>query len=106
LGDGVALTGAAGCVAARVLREIHVLQDWAREQVWRICRLAGVPLVPHGLRGTLATMGKEPGETSQRVADARAHASTSMTERAPTLTEIGRGSGGRARVAGAEGGRR
>ena len=58
-------------------------QDWAREQVWRICKLAGVPLVtPHGLRGTLATMGKEIGALSQHVADALDHASTSMTERA------------------------
>jgi hypothetical protein len=31
-------------------------QDWAREQVWRLCKLAGVPPVtPQGLRGTLAT---------------------------------------------------
>jgi integrase len=58
-------------------------QDWAREQVWRLCKLAGVPEVtPHGLRGTLATMGKELGELSQHVADALDHASTAMTERA------------------------
>jgi hypothetical protein len=57
-------------------------QDWAREQVTRICKLAGVPRVtPQGLRGTLATMGREVGNTSQQVADMLGHASPAITER-------------------------
>lgn len=57
-------------------------QDWAREQVWRICKLAGVPEVtPHGLRGTLATMGKELNELTQRVADVLGHEGPAITER-------------------------
>lgn len=57
-------------------------QDWAREQVTRICKLAGVPRVtPQGLRGTLATMGREIGHTSQQVADLLGHASPVITNR-------------------------
>jgi integrase len=57
-------------------------QDWAREQVWRLCKLAGVPRVtPQGLRGTLATMGREVGNTSQQVADLLGHASPTITDR-------------------------
>ena len=57
-------------------------QDWAREQVTRICRLAGVPRVtPHGLRGTLATMARELGNTSQQVADLLGQASPTITDR-------------------------
>ena len=57
-------------------------QDWAREQVWRLCKLAGVPRVtPQGLRGTLATMGREVGNTSQQVADLLGHASPAITDR-------------------------
>lgn len=56
-------------------------QDWAREQVTRLCRIAGVPRVtPQGLRGTLATMGREVGNTSQQVADLLGHASPAITE--------------------------
>jgi len=56
-------------------------QDWAREQVTRLCKLAGVPRVtPQGLRGTLATMGREVGNTSQQVADLLGHASPAITE--------------------------
>lgn len=58
-------------------------QDWAREQVTRICALAGVPRVtPHGLRGTLATMSRELGNLSQQVATLLGHASPAITERA------------------------
>jgi integrase/recombinase XerC len=56
-------------------------QDWAREQVARLCKLAKVPRVtPQGLRGTLATMGREVGNTSQQVADLLGHASPAITE--------------------------
>lgn len=56
-------------------------QDWAREQVTRICKLAGVDRVtPQGLRGTLATMGREVGSTSQQVADMLGHESPAITE--------------------------
>jgi integrase len=58
-------------------------QDWAREQVTRICKLAGVPRVtPHGLRGTAATIAREAGATSQLVAAALGHASPAITEAA------------------------
>lgn len=55
-------------------------QDWAREQVWRICRLAGVPKVgPHGLRGTHATIADTAGATPELVAATLGHASTAIT---------------------------
>lgn len=56
-------------------------QDWAREQVWRICKLAGVPEVgPHGLRGTHATIADSAGATAELVAATLGHASTAITE--------------------------
>jgi integrase len=58
-------------------------QDWAREQVTRICKLAEVPRVtPHGLRGTAATLAAEAGATSQLVAATLGHASPAITEAA------------------------
>lgn len=55
-------------------------QDWAREQVWRICKLAGVPRVgPHGLRGTHATIADTAGATAELVAATLGHASTGIT---------------------------
>jgi integrase len=58
-------------------------QDWAREQVTRICKAAGVPRVtPHGLRGTAATIAKEAGATSQLVAATLGHASSAITDAA------------------------
>ena len=58
-------------------------QDWARELVTRICKLAGVPRVtPHGLRGTAATIAREAGATSQLVAATLGHASPAITEAA------------------------
>lgn len=55
-------------------------QDWAREQVWRICKLAGVPKVgPHGLRGTHATIADTAGATPELVAATLGHASTGIT---------------------------
>jgi integrase/recombinase XerC len=55
--------------------------DWAREQVTRMCKLAGVPRVtPHGLRGTNATLATEAGAASHLVAAQLGHASTAITE--------------------------
>lgn len=55
-------------------------QDWAREQVWRICKLAGVPEVgPQGLRGTSATIADTAGATPELVAATLGHASTAIT---------------------------
>lgn len=55
-------------------------QDWAREQVWRICKLAGVPEVgPHGLRGTHATIADTAGATPELVAATLGHASSAIT---------------------------
>lgn len=55
-------------------------QDWAREQVWRICKLAGVPKVtPHGLRGTQATLSSYAGATPELVAATLGHASSEIT---------------------------
>jgi len=68
-------------------------QDWAREQVTRICKLAGVPRVtPHGLRGTAATIAREAGATSQLVAATLGHAS-------PAITEVVYNDSGRAQAA-------
>lgn len=55
-------------------------QDWAREQVWRVCKLAGVPEVgPHGLRGTHATVARAAGATAELVAATLGHASSAIT---------------------------
>lgn len=55
-------------------------QDWAREQVWRICKLAGVQEVgPHGLRGTHATVARTAGATPELVAATLGHASPAIT---------------------------
>ena len=71
------------CALVRARGDPQAPQDWAREQVWLLCKLAGVPPVtPQGLRGTLATMGRELGNTSQQVADLLGHASPAITDRA------------------------
>lgn len=55
--------------------------DWAREQVWRLCKLAGVPRVtPHGLRGTHGSIAKAAGATSRLVADQLGHEHESITD--------------------------
>lgn len=55
--------------------------DWAREQVTRLCRLAGVPrITPQGLRGTNSTLATEAGAASHLVAAQLGHASTAITE--------------------------
>lgn len=48
--------------------------DWAREQVWRMCKLAGIrEVVPHGLRGTMSTIAHEAHDEPHRVAAALGH---------------------------------
>lgn len=48
--------------------------DWAREQVRRMCKEAGVPEVtPQGLRGTAATIAREAGELGETVAASLGH---------------------------------
>jgi integrase len=37
-------------------------------------------MTPQGLRGTVATMGREVGNTAQQVADMLGHASPAITE--------------------------
>jgi integrase len=58
-------------------------QDWAREQVEQMCKLAAVPRVtPHGLRGTIVTIAREASATSQLVTATLGHASPAITEAA------------------------
>ena len=55
---------------------------WVREQVHRLCKLAGVPLVTaHSLRGLHATLAVGAGQTSHAVAAALGHASFDVTQR-------------------------
>jgi integrase len=51
-------------------------RHWVLRQVHRICKAAGVPLVPaHGLRGTHATLAVSAGATGDVVAKALGHES-------------------------------
>lgn len=51
-------------------------RHWLLRSVGRVCRLAGVPVVPaHGLRGTHATLAVEAGLTGPTVAAALGHTS-------------------------------
>jgi integrase len=53
---------------------------WLRDQVRRICKLAGVPVVcPHGLRGTHASLAMAAGASSALVAKSLGHASDAVT---------------------------
>lgn len=53
---------------------------WLRDQVRRICKLAGVPVVcPHGLRGTHASLAMQAGASSVLVAASLGHASPAVT---------------------------
>jgi integrase len=55
---------------------------WLLRSVQRICKEAGVPIVPaHGLRGTHATLAVDAGATSHLVAAALGHESFSTTAR-------------------------
>lgn len=56
-------------------------RDWARDQVVRIAKLAGVSRVtPHGLRGTQATIATAAGATAHLVSAALGHQSTAITK--------------------------
>lgn len=55
-------------------------RHWVREQVKRICRLAGVPEVgAHSMRGAHASFAMQAGASSQLVASALGHASPAVT---------------------------
>jgi integrase len=57
-------------------------RHWVLRSVQRICRAAGVPMVPaHGLRGTHATLAVDAGATSHLVAAALGHESFATTAR-------------------------
>ena len=61
-------------------------RDWPRENVQRICKLAGVPEVTaHGLRGTHATLAEGAGATGVLVAQALGHEHVSTTHKHYTL---------------------
>jgi integrase len=50
------------------------LADWAREQVRRMCRGAGVrEVTPQGLRGTVGTIARELGNSAEAVAEFLGH---------------------------------
>jgi integrase len=62
-------------------RKGHRDVGWLRDNVYRLCRLAGVPKVsPQGLRGTHATLTAEAGETSEVIAKALGHAGDTVTK--------------------------
>lgn len=57
-------------------------RHWVLRQVHRICKAAGVPVVPaHGLRGTHATLAVPAGATGDVVAAALGHESFTTTAR-------------------------
>jgi integrase len=63
-------------------------RHWVLRSVQRICRAAGVPVVPaHGLRGTHATLAVDAGATSHLVAAALGHESFATTARHYARTE-------------------
>lgn len=55
-------------------------RHWVRDQVKRICRLAGVPVIcAHGARGTQSSIAMGAGATAQLVAATLGHASSAVT---------------------------
>jgi integrase len=63
-------------------------RDWPRENVQRICRLAGVPPVSaHAMRGLHATLARESGITAHAVAASLGHESPRVTEEHYTTAE-------------------
>lgn len=57
-------------------------RHWVLRQVHRVCKAAGVPVVPaHGLRGTHATLAVAAGATGDVVAAALGHESFTTTAR-------------------------
>jgi integrase len=79
--DALLFTGS----VRKARRPLEALADrvaWLRRQVWRMCKLAGVPKVgPHGLRGTFSTNAIDGGASSAAVAAVMGHAGTGVTER-------------------------
>jgi integrase len=64
-------------------------RDWPRENVQRLCKLAGVPEVTaHGLRGTHATLAEGAGATGVLVAQALGHEHVSTTHKHYTLPGV------------------
>jgi integrase len=58
-------------------------RDWVRDQVHRVCELAGVPKVTaHAMRGLLATLSRERGLAGHAVAAMLGHTSERMHETA------------------------
>jgi integrase len=63
-------------------------RHWVLRSAQRICRAAGVPVVPaHGLRGTHATLAVDAGATGHLVAAALGHESFATTARHYARTE-------------------
>jgi integrase len=55
---------------------------WVRDQVKRLCRMAGAPEISaHGMRGLHATLATAAGATSELVAQQLGHASLAVTEK-------------------------
>jgi integrase len=55
-------------------------RDWPREQVQRICEIAGVPkITAHGLRGQHASLAVAAGQTAEAVARTLGHADDRVT---------------------------
>ena len=68
-------------LAGRLFRS-GTTRHWVLRSVHRICRAAGVPVVPaHGLRGTHATLAVDAGATSHLVAAQLGHESFATTAR-------------------------
>jgi integrase len=58
----------------------NVDRHWLGHHVRRLCRKAGVPVIPpHGLRGLHATMALSAGASSEHVAKALGHVSVNTT---------------------------
>ena len=56
-------------------------RDWIAENVRRICKAAGVPVIcAHGMRGTHGTLSKRAGMTSAAVAEQLGHTHERVTE--------------------------
>jgi hypothetical protein len=66
----------------------HHWRDWPREQVQRICELAGVPKVSaHGMRGLHSTLAMEAGVTGAVVAASLGHEKITTTIRSYAKAE-------------------
>lgn len=58
----------------------HRSREWVLDNVKRLCRLAGVPVVTaHGLRGTMSSIASAAGAVTHLVAATLGHAGTAVT---------------------------